>query len=469
MHWLALLSPPPAPTEEAHPGPRPQQQALAWWALQFTPRVAWLEEAVVLEVQASLRLFGGVQALHQRVLAHAGHAGLHLQGAAWAATSLGALARARCLPEQPETGLRWPDSRSVTAQLDTLPLQALSAVQAHAAMLARLGCKRLGDVRRLPRAALGRRFGQTLLYALDQAYGHLHEVHAWIILPEQFNARLELPQRSDNAMALLHHAEHLLRQLCAWLAARHAGVQHLELRWVHDTMRAREIASHGALQLRTAEVTRDFRHLAGLLHEHLLRLSLPAAVGEISLHAGAVLPLQEHSATLLLPSSSSSSGAASSPGSEPPQKSLPQLLERLAVRLGETQVRCGHLHEDHRLERMQRWQPWPGQPPRAGARPPESPQPSWLLNPPLRLVVYQDQPQYMGPLRLLAGPQRIEGGWWDDEAAPPLQQAQAQTQTSQHVQRDYFLALSAAAGVLWIFQQRLVGDESGWFLHGVFA
>ena len=40
---------------------------IAIWALQFTPRVAYLDESVVLEVEASARLFGGGEVLQERV------------------------------------------------------------------------------------------------------------------------------------------------------------------------------------------------------------------------------------------------------------------------------------------------------------------------------------------------------------------------------------------------------------------
>ena len=64
MLWSALRLPntddPPSPTDAA-------LQALAVWALQFTPRVAVAEEAVLLEVGASLRLFGGRAALRERL------------------------------------------------------------------------------------------------------------------------------------------------------------------------------------------------------------------------------------------------------------------------------------------------------------------------------------------------------------------------------------------------------------------
>ena len=39
--------------------------------------------------------------------------------------------------------------------------------------------------------------------------------------------------------------------------------------------------------------------------------------------------------------------------------------------------------------------------------------------------------------------------------------------------RDYFIARSEKAGLLWIFRGRLEpgesGDAPGWYLHGIFA
>ncbi|MCV2366631.1 Y-family DNA polymerase [Roseateles oligotrophus] len=450
MHWLALLLSPPTSCDEQQgcaAAPDQTQQALAWWALQFSPKVARLEDAVVLEVHACLRLFRGADALHARVRDGAASSGLALQALAWAPTSLAALALARAAVSD---GL----SRPITQILDGLPLHCLSAVQAHAPMLARLGCRTLGDVRRLPRAGLSRRFGKAPLQALDQALGLLPEAHAWLQAPAEFEARLELPQRVENAQLLLQFVRQLLLQLCAWLAARHAGIQELTLHWDHDAMRARDAGSGGALSIRTSCCTRDFGHLSRLLAEHLAQLTLAAPAGEIRLQAGEVLAMEELSASLL--------PAAPDQAHEP----LTQLLERISTRLGPERVRCGHLLADHRLEAMQHWQAWAdsgtapkmSQPPRG----PATAQPTWLLSPPLRLAVYQDRPQYQqAPLQLLAGPQRIEGGWWQLSAALPNGHAQ--------VQRDYFLALSAGHLVLWVFQQRLSEFEHGWFLHGVFA
>ena len=66
MHWIALR---PLPCADAPADPLPGQDETlrlwSWRALQFTPRVALADGAVVLEIAASERLFGGRRALKQ--------------------------------------------------------------------------------------------------------------------------------------------------------------------------------------------------------------------------------------------------------------------------------------------------------------------------------------------------------------------------------------------------------------------
>lgn len=431
MRWLALCCPPDAPASDT--------DALAWLALSFTPRVARLEEAVVAEVSASLRLFGGARALRQQLQQRAEAAGLAIAAQAWAPTALAALALARS-PDAPRQG-------RLAERLDALPLSALSAAQAHHAMLARLGCRQLGLLRRLPRPALAKRFGPALLAALDQAYGEQPEAHDWLTLPERFEARLELPWRVEHAPVLLNFAETLLRQLCAFLAARHAGVRALRLAWQYDAMRPRDVPGNGELSVATADTTRDLRRLSRLLGEHLARTTLAAPAGEIRLVADHLLPLADGSASLL-------------PGpADPAERTTTNaLLERLSVRLGAERVREGRLHEDHRLDRMQSWHPWPA-PPAAAVRRPPGPQPTWRVEPPQPLRCdAQEQPLFAGPLARISGPHRIEAGWWE---GPGSLQA-----------RDYYVYRSATRGLLWVYHERLsstTAAASGWFLHGVFA
>ncbi|MGH6649142.1 Y-family DNA polymerase [Aquabacterium sp.] len=452
--WIALL-PGEAPSsssdgEADSPLPAEDQSldalALAWWALQFTPRVALLDEGVVMEVQASQRLFGGSQNLKRQVVQ--GAASLGWTRWACGPTALATLARAR--HGRTRSGNR----------LDQLPLSTISAVQAHAATLSRLGCQTLGDVRRLPRHGMSRRFGAALLLALDQAQGLKPEAFEWVQLPPRFDARLELPGRVDNAASLVFAARRLLQQLCAWLAGLHSGVRTLTLRWQLDYHR-RDAARQGELVMRLSEASRNLDRLHRLLAEHLSRTSLGGPVGDLSLHVDEVEALTIDSDCLFQEHNTLSLGtgpdALASPAAQRQQReALSTLLDRLSARLGKDHVKQAVVQADHRIEHTQRWVPAVDQLPGATGAPAASassqatadhPQPAWLLAEPQALNLH--------PLQLLAGPHRVESGWWD----------------GQSVARDYYLAHNDQAGLLWVFRERHVQENqsSPLFLHGIFS
>jgi protein ImuB len=509
MLWIALpphdeaASTLPSPSLES-PQPVPDVQALSWWALQFSPRVTVLEGAVLVEVQASERLFGGRKALLGRMRQEC--ADLQVARMAVAPTALAARGLLRCMPcagapAQSNVAVAACAQRQLAAVLDALPLAALLATQPHAPTLQRLGCERLGQLRALPRGGLSRRFGAALLGALDQAYGLQAELYPWVALPEQFSLRLEFNSRVEVAEGLMFGAHRLLGSLKAWLIARQCGVTGICLHWEHDLQR-RGDAKAGSLEVRTGQATTDMQHLARLLAENLARTTLLAPVVAITLEALAVEPLPTASASLL-PDDVESGG------------SLQQLLERLSARLGAQRVLTGHTTPDHRPQRMQAWvpstlagaaragtaTPTPRKVPTAptvqkARTTPAVPDhwanyPCWILRQPLRLAVVKDKPMYQGPLQLIAGPERIETGWWP-ESAGDSDGGQSGAQSSTHsganddvnpstggdlTLRDYFIASSEMAGLLWIYRQRTGLAEPGahgavqvgWYLHGIYG
>ena len=437
MLWAALLLP---LGPDATPPPHDTLHGIASWALQFSPRVAVSDEAVLIEVEASVRLFGGKRALRDRVVQEG--ADLGVTGVAWASTSLAAHALARA-------GIENGFKRALPDLLDSLPMGVLTAVAPHHATLARLGCKTLGDIRRLPRGGLSRRFDKGLLGAMDRAYGLQPEAHNWVELPDFFHARLELMSRTELAPALLFGARRLLLQMGGWLAARHCGTTAFTLKWAHDAMRSRDAGQGGELTVRTAAPMRDVEHLCRLLAENLAKVQLLAPVGDLELIAVDVVSLEEKSASFL-------------PDPAQAGESLQWVLERIAARLGPERVLRPVLTDDHRLEWMQMWQPTPLPQPRKSWVPVDLPQPSWVLTVPLKLATRGPRPMYQGVLLMLTGPHRVEGGWWH-------RLGEGESATTAHVQRDYWVALSEHAGVLWIFQERLASEETAWYLHGVFA
>ncbi|WP_255440320.1 Y-family DNA polymerase [Caenimonas sedimenti] len=394
-----------------------------------------------MELSASARLFGGKRRLAERIRNEA--ADLGIKPPSWAPTSLAALALGRL-------GRVNGISAPLAQVLDALPFDTLSAARRHEATLSRLGCRTLGDVRALPRGGMARRFDAQLLAALDQAYGLRPDEHPWVTLPDRFAQRLELMSRVELAPALLFGARRLLLQLCGWLAARRSGTTAFTLRWCHDVMRSKTAGDGGQLTIRTAEATRNIEHLSRLLAEHLAKVELKAPVGDLELVADEVHSLEEKSASLL-------------PDPVQSGESLALVMERVAARLGPQRVLRPVLADDHRMEWMVHWQQAAAPQPRKRVEPAKLPQPAFMLHTPLKLAVRGDRPLYQGPLVLLSGPHRVEGGWWHRIA-----DAEGKDQ-EQNVLRDYWVALSEHAGVLWVYQTRLANDRSAWFLQGVFA
>jgi protein ImuB len=80
-----------------------------------------------------------------------------------------------------------------------------------------------------------------------------------------------------------------------------------------------------------------------------------------------------------------------------------------------------------------------------------TPRPLWLLDPPRALSSRDGLPLCQGQLNLLAGPERIEAGWWDGHAAC----------------RDYYVARNLRGETLWIYREHR--REAHWYLHGIFS
>jgi protein ImuB len=147
---------------------------------------------VLLEVQASLRYFGGLDALVQRLqqaLVPLGHA-LRI---AVAATAQGAAVLARVEPPP-----RCLDLAATRAALANAPVWLLGPGREHWEALQGMGLRTIGDLLGLPRAGLARRFGELLLAEIDSGFGRRPDPRVPIVAGRLFESRLELFARADS-------------------------------------------------------------------------------------------------------------------------------------------------------------------------------------------------------------------------------------------------------------------------------
>ncbi|MDR0440589.1 MAG: DNA polymerase Y family protein [Candidatus Accumulibacter sp.] len=399
-------------------------RALACWAGRLTPRVSVTADTLLLEIGACLRLFGGLEKLHAAALAGVAAQGFSA-GSAASPTPLGATWLARLRP-----GTHCTVIGDLGRHLDELPATVLPGDAA--AALRRFGARTLGDARRLPSAALARRVGEEIPRLLERAYGERPDPRPGFVFPECFSLPLQLPGAVDNAPALLFAARRLTAALAGWLAARQAGVREAALCLLHRRDEAR-------VTLRFAGPTADGARIERVLRERLERTALAAPVEALRLEAMHVETLSGGNRSLL-------------DDAQAGHEAIDVLLERLVARLGEERVYRIAPCADYRPECATRLAQPLGK--YAAGTPPPLPRPLWLLDTPEALPEVDGRPCRRGPLTLLAGPERIESGWWDGG------------ERTGDVRRDYFVARSQDAAWLWIYRECRAG---GWFLHGYFS
>ena len=382
---------------------------------------------------------------------------------------------------------------ALRALLDTAPAALLWPAGAPAVeLLQGLGLCTLGELRALPRDGLARRLGPALLDLLDRARGDAPDPQDWVTAPERLAEQLELHARADTTSQLQHAAGLLLARLVAWARARQGRVQRCVLGLRHEPRHraADAVPELTPVEIALAEPSADADHLQGLLRERLARLELPAPVTSLELRCDELVHAPPPGGELF-------------PTRAAGQAGLARLLERLQARLGEDRVQRLEPVDDHRPERAAQTSPTAalaqvreraaepapargqaasraptrgraasaaarGRTSSATAGPPaltrpDSPRvaarltrPAWLLPEPQPLPERGPHPCLGGqPLRLLAGPERIESGWWDDALAA----------------RDYFVAQTHDGALTWIYRSRLPADgaQAGWFLQGWFG
>ncbi len=441
---------------QAHPARDAQALlAVAHAALAFTPSVV-IEPAspeaaphtVLLEVQASLRYFGGLAALRERLhvaLAPLGHR-LHTVSAA---TPLAAALLARV-----HRALDCADPAATREALAQAPVWLLGPGRLHWEALQGMGLRTIADLGTVPRAGLARRFGEAVLGELDRAMGARPDPRDPLTLPPTFDTRLELFARADTGEQLLHGAAVLLERLVAWLSAQHAFVRRFTL-LMHHEQRSRRDASGPAtttLEIALTQPSRDSAHLLALLRERLAPLQLPAPTLDLALHAEDIARRAPPN-TELFPT----------PASE--HEGLTRLIERLQARLGPEQVLRLAPVQDHRPERASVWRLADAQmcPARArstrelpDAAATQRVRPVWLLPHPEPLHERPSGPVLDGQLlQLLSGPERIETGWWDADL----------------VERDYYIAQQPGGALVWVYRARrpVAPQTPSWFLQGRFG
>jgi len=409
--WLALHF--PQLPERDPQGKQAYLERLAGWCYQYSSQVciAPQHNGLLLEVAASESLFGRAEILTKRIRKELGELGHH------PATGIAPTPEAAHLAAR--HGLHIRHNRDIRNRIGPLELDSLSLPAAQLQTLQKTGLRTIAEVLRLPRKALARRLGPAVSDYLDRLLGHRPDPCKTFRPADSFSAGIDIAETA-HTQGLVFPLNRLVQELCGILRARDRGIQVLELR-----LSLSEGTEEISLTLQQA--TRSESHLMMLLRTRLERLQLPCPVCHIHIEAPCFLPCVIVQKDLLAETDASAQDADK------------HVIERLQARLGSDAIKGLSCHQDHRPEYS--WSLRELDEPVEYAERPQ--RPLWLLPEPKRCRIDQ--------YRILAGPERIESGWWDGNDC----------------RRDYFVVRDSDGSTLWAFQE--YKPHPGWYLHGLFS
>lgn len=416
-------------------------QKLAEWCIRFTPFVAVdAPQGLTFDATGCSHLWGGDEAYLTDLIKRLNNRGYHVRvgmadtiGAAWAIARYGKDSPVIATGEHSEV-------------LMPLPVAALRIDPDLVERLYKLGLLAIHQLMAMPRPALRRRFGQSLIEKMDLALGNKEEIVEPVIPLVPYQERLPCFEPVVTRPGIEIALEQLLETHCNRLQKEGKGIRTATFKCYRIDGQVPQIS------IATGRPSTNVQHLFKLFEIKIAAIEPALGIELFVLDAEKV----EDSIAAQVFLWKNNNGLNS--------PELSELLDRMAGKFGAAVV--------HRYLPAEHY--WPERSFKLAASLNEQPSTQWVANKPRPLLLLpQPEPvqvtapvpdyppmnfRYKGKLHTIIkadGPERIEQEWW-------LQQGQ---------HRDYYCVEDEKGCRYWLF--RLGHYEAdkphGWYLHGFFA
>jgi protein ImuB len=412
---------------------------IAGWCLRFSPVVAVdLPDGLILDISGCTHLWGGEEPYLSDLVARLKGFGYDVRaavadtiGAAWAMSHYGQLSVVK------------PGAQAEA--LLSLPAAALRLDAGIVERLQKLGLNKIKNFMNMPRTALRRRFGQELLWRLNQALGQEVETLQPVCPVEPYQERLPSLEPIRTAKGIEIALQRLLEVLCLRLFQEGKGLRKAIFKGYRIDGNIQQI------MIGTSRPSCSVEHLFRLFELRISTITPALGMELFVLEAPVVedIPLEQD--TLWAASGSNE------------DKKIAELLDRISGKVGAGTIHR-YLPDEHY---------WPERSIKIAGSLQEKAKTGWrtddvrpvhLLEHPESIEVtvpIPDYPpmlfRYHGTVHKVAkadGPERIEQEWWLDE--------------SEH--RDYYCVEDEQGARYWLFRLgHYAAGEPKWFVHGFFA
>ncbi|PQJ09389.1 nucleotidyltransferase [Flavipsychrobacter stenotrophus] len=414
-------------------------RAIAEWCIRFTPVAAVDEpDGIMLDVSGCPHLWGGERPYLIDLLQKLRGFGYDVRaaiadtaGAAWAVCHFG---KVKPIIEpccQLEALLPLPPA-SLRLEVETLQ------------KLEKLGLHQVSSFINMPRRALRRRFGDTLLLRLDQALGQEPEIIHPIQPIEPYHERLPCMEPIRTGTGIEIALQQLLETMCQRLVDEGKGLRKSIFKGFRIDGNIQQIV------IGTVRPSRNVAHLFKLFENKIPGITPALGFELFILEAPVVEDIAIAQETLWHTS-------------EHDDVAISELLDRIGGKVG--------MHTIHRYLPDEHY--WPERSYKVTTALQEKPATDWRTDLPRPLYILP-QPEiievtvpipdyppmlfiYKGALHTIIkadGPERIEQEWW----------------ITGGLQRDYYCVEDEKGGRYWLFRSgHYSSGEPEWYIHGFFA
>lgn len=403
---------------------------LGQWAYQFTPSVSIREpDCLVMDITGCMKLFNGIEQLKLKISQGLKELGFNEQIGTATTPEASVIAAKHC-----PTG---------SFSLEDFPISCLETGRDIIDGLHQMGIRDIHQLFELPRSGITRRFGVYFVDYLERVTGERPDPRKFIDPKPDFFSEISFLYDVTNLDSLAFPIKRLLGELSAFLHYRQLAADHLAWKLSHR--------SHPpvSFSISLANPENDDNVFLSLTQLRLEKIDNIQEVDSISLAVKRFFPLESRDGNLF-------PFVTGQPDRHDSKARANHLLNMIHARLGTGACFGLSLANDHRPEKAwkhirigqkEQWQPVNDED--------ENPRPLFLLEVPKALNMIDGHPSLGGKLELLAGPERIDFGWWDERTISTV------------TARDYYVARRKTGSLLWVFKHLV--DDPRWYLHGIFS
>jgi protein ImuB len=287
-----------------------------------------------------------------------------------------------------------------------------------------LNLHHVGALRKLPSAAIAKRFGVETINTLAQAYGERNEVLAFWQPLTRFDDYVEFMDLARESSHWMPGVEQLLQTQSEFLQSRAAATQRTDWTFRQGSIQQTQLSVDAAQPIYKAS---DWLRL---INASLERNPIAHEVSRIELSVDRIDSLRFFETDLF-------------ERHHDTDRDWKSLLNLLKLRMGTQSLSAPH-HNSNALPESRSEHT-------KGTLNIPLLRPIWIINPP-RTLSKKEVSHFVDSVHL-KNPERIVEPWTQPDG-------QAETQ------RDYYIARTADHRALWVFRERLRND---WYVQGIFA